>query len=164
MRILAIDPGLANTGLVLFDAGTITAVRTIKTTGAGHKVDFRAALVRCDHVAGELDAFMVEHEPAAIVVELYRDIPGELRKAANRWATPLLIGYLAAGVLAAHSPRVVFQDPEFVLTRRRKLVRMWKAGRRGLVPGDELVTNEHLRSAAAHGVDFIALSRSGAHR
>lgn len=155
MRILAIDPGLANTGVVLFVDGRIHAVQTIRTEGDGFKVDFDLALERIKSIAVDLSIAIERARPDEIACEKYKDIPGELRKAANRWSTPLAIGYLVAAVFEdwQHSGVVIaYQDPERVMTLYRQHVAAWKAGHRGIAPGDELLTNEHLRSAAAHGL------------
>lgn len=167
MRLLAIDPGLANTGMVLFVDGAIVDAQTITTKGAGRKTEFNAALHRCATICAIVSDAIERMDPDMIVVELYKDIPGHLRKAANRWTTPMLIGYLHArvldAILEAHVD-VVYQDPEQVMTAYREVVGMWAAGRRGIWPGDERLTNEHLRSAAAHAVHRIAIERAGGRR
>lgn len=163
-RLLAIDPGLANTGVVLFVDGAVHAVQTIRTEGDGHKTDFCKALERASSIAADLSLAIERARPDEIVCELYRDIPGALRRAANRWTTPLVIGYLHAAVFEDWRVSGIpthYQDPETVMTLYRDHVRMWEAKRRGLVAGDQYLTNEHLRSAACHGLYRIATSPKG---
>lgn len=170
MRILAIDPGLANTGVVLFEGGKVKAVQTIRTDADG-RLQFQPALERVKTIAVELSIVIERARPDEIVCELYRDIPGELRRVANRWSTPLVIGYLVAAVLEdwQHSGiPVVWQDPEVVMKAYSSHIKAWEAeGRKKaatrrrdiIVAGDQYLTNEHLRSAGAHGLYRIATSK-----
>lgn len=163
-RILAIDPGLANTGLVLFVDGCITDVQTVTTAGSGHHTDFTAAIDRSVEIAARVRAFATRHEADTAVVELYRDIPGPLRNAANRWTTPLLIGWLGSKLDDAGLP-IVWQDPECVMRAYGGLMRAWSMPRRkrdSAIAGDRLLTNAHLRSAAAHGVAYLDNARRSA--
>lgn len=168
MRILAVDPGLANTGVVLFADGRVHAVQTIRTPGDGRKTDWTKALARSSEIAVELSTAIERAHPDEIVCESYKDFGGghlrvrDGKPVPNRWTTPLLIGYLHAAVFEdwQHSGiTIVYQDPEVVMTLYRDHVRMWEDKRRGIAPGDDLITNEHLRSAAAHGLYRIATSR-----
>jgi hypothetical protein len=95
---------------------------------------------------------------AHIVIEAYEDFGGgHLREAHSRYFTPFLLGYVAART--PHRVHIHWQAASVVLRATRAYREHWEAGRRGLVPGDELLTNEHLRSAACHGLHLDGLLR-----
>lgn len=166
MRILAWDPGLANTAAVLLEDGRIAGAWTFKTKGNGHHVRFADAVKRGYEIAGRIaDLHLEVGDVDACPVESYRDIPGELREAANRWSTPLTVGILIPSIDAIGP--IQWQDPELVMRGQREVMAMWQAGRTGLFPGDEILqrrgtSNEHCRSAAAHGLHYLACRRMGA--
>lgn len=150
-RLLAVDPGLANTALVLFDGKRITWARTITTAAEGSRPDFTAAVARCRRIAAAIETAHLElGDVDEVVIETYRDIPGRLRTVSNRWTTPLAIG-LMLPALEAFGP-VAWQDPETVMSAMRDTVTYWSLGQRHLALGDHLLTNAHLRSAGAHGL------------
>lgn len=166
MRILAVDPGLANTGIVLVEDNAIVRVLTLKTQAEGARPDFATAVRRAHALASDLEKLHFEiGDVDVVVVEAYRDIPGKLRGAKNRWATPLAIGVMVLP-LQEFSPGggIVWQDPELVMTRYAGAVRMWELGRRGLIQGDEALRNEHVRSAAAHAMHYLDGERSQGRR
>lgn len=158
-RVLAVDPGLANTGIVLLEDRSIKGAWTITTDADGPRTRFEHAVERGHEIAGELMELHGELGPMdAVAVESYRDIPGHLRAASGRWSTPLTIGLLYP-TLTSFGP-VVWQDPETVMRAYAQMMTLWKAGRTGLVNGDELLqrrgsANEHCRSAAAHGLFLV---------
>ena len=155
MRILAIDPGLANTGLVMFEGRRIVGVHTVTSPAQGARPDFATCILRAHATATEIASWCETiGRPDVIVAELYRDIPGALRQAANRWTTPLVIGVMCS-TLYELADTVVWQDPERVMTAYAQMMRLWALGQRGIVTGDELLRNEHLRSAAAHGMAYL---------
>lgn len=161
--LIAIDPGLANTACVVFEDGRITQAHTFKTASSGPRTTFADAMTRCSIQTANVDELICALGPAHITCETFRDIPGELRKVKkNAWATPLLIGFLAAGAfeLAQDEGRQVhWQDPEIVLTRYSGIRQGWKAGRFGVVEGDTMLTNDHLRAAGCHGLFRLDLLR-----
>ncbi len=154
--ILAIDPGLANTGVVLMSQSMIYGAWTLKTKRDKSLPEFEDAIERGMRLAKGLEALFHEHFPLGVptmVVESYKDIPGHLRGAKKRWAAPLVIGllYPALDFLA---DEIVWQDPEAVMTASRDYIALWKAGR-SVMTGDQQLTNEHTRSAAAHGIYYF---------
>lgn len=151
MRLLAVDPGIRNTGIVLLDDGPrIVQAWTLRTSGDD---SFRSAQHRCDSLVAQLQAVYQETgEVDHVAVEAYRDIPGRLRSVKNRWMCPLAIGRLTETLrLFSVSGHVVWQDPETVMRAYAGYVRAWASGQH-IIAGSELLTNEHLRSAAAHAL------------
>lgn len=152
-RILAIDPGLANTGVVFWDGLKIARAETWKTPSGGtHQVDFDGAIERCRYQTAALWNALHDLVPDVVVVEAYRDFPGGVkRQVANRWTTPLLIGYLISAI-DEYPARLVFQDPLTVMSASSSTREFWKThkGAGHIIEGDELLTNDHLRSAGAH--------------
>ena len=153
--IAVVDPGLANTGVLITDGKSILAGRTFSTPGDGYRTDFSEAVRRSLLQAGRIVACCMEHDVTLAVVESYRDIPGALRGARNRWTTPLMIGVLAAHLEVAGISDV-WQDPEKVMRAYKEATAMWERGYKGIIAGDECVTNAHLRSAGAHMLAYIA--------
>ena len=157
MRLLAVDPGLANTGIVLFDGKRIVDVATIKSAAITTRPLFADCVGRAESSALEL-AIVCERMGSVdnVVAESYRDIPGRLRGASNRWTTPLAIGLMIPTLRRlTETGDIAWQDPEVVMTRYAQAMRLWALGQRGIVTGDELLRNEHLRSAAAHGLFYL---------
>lgn len=162
MRVLAVDPGLANTGLVYFESRHIAAAETIRTRSDGPRPDWARVVERGQEIAHGIREVADRLGPVDVVVcESYRDIPGRLRTVANRWTTPLVIG-LVIPTLIDLAPALVWQDPERVMRAYAGAVRIWESGICGVVPGDRALTNEHLRSAAAHGLHYLDNARLGA--
>lgn len=155
--ILAIDPGLANTGVVLLGKQMIYAAATLKTSRDHSVPEFEDAVSRSDDLAQQLRRFMALHAPAGVsvaVVESYRDFGGgHKRGVKGRWTTPLAIGLLIPDIRLL-SDEIVFQDPAEVMCAGRDYIALWKA-RKSVWPGDRNLTNEHLRSAAAHGIYYL---------
>ncbi len=167
--IHAIDPGLANTAIVSWAElhhGRIIAAETFTTKGAGHRVDPAKALERCATIAGQVCELVSDGD--TVVMEAYEDIPGgtfrnEQRNAANRWTTPMLIGYLVHA-LEAQGCTVVMQSPSVVMKAYAGYKARWAQGGRGLLRGDEVLGhpenarktgNDHERSAACHLARYL---------
>lgn len=153
--VLVIDPGLANTGVLLYDgnARRVVFTDTVRT----HATDgtMTEALARCAHVSGIIGALAVNQAVGVVVIESYRDIPGHLRGVRNRWMTPLLLGWLARS-LSGLGFDIVWQDPERVMRTHADHMAAWKRKQYGIIGGDELLTNEHLRSAGAHLLAYLS--------
>jgi hypothetical protein len=159
VRLLAVDPGLANTGVVLFDGRHIADAWTLRTKANGARPDFAHSVTRGLSITGDLrDLHEQIGDVDVCVAESFRDIPGHLRDAANRWTTPLLIGLLTPALID-FAPTLVWQDPERVMRAYSQAVRLWELGQHGLVAGDERLRNEHVRSAAAHGLAYLDAQR-----
>lgn len=163
VKLVAIDPGLANTACVCFEDGRIVRAETFKSEADAPVTRFGPAMTRISTQARRVDELILDFGAEHIVCELFRDIPGQLRKVKkNAWATPLMIGYLAAGVFepAISEGRFVhWQDPELVLTRYGGIRAQWKRHQFGVCEGDTLLTNDHLRAAGCHGLFRLDLMR-----
>lgn len=154
---MAIDPGLANTGIVLFVDGRIVDARTAVTDGNADTDAFAKTMRRVSDTAHDVATIFERFEPDVVAIEAYEDFGGKhLREARRRWTTPMLIGALAT-VLPADVVR--WQRASVVMSQYRIPILAWKRGDKRVMaayPGVEYATNEHLRSAAAHG--FFALA------
>ncbi|MHB8867460.1 MAG: hypothetical protein ACYC6T_08135 [Thermoleophilia bacterium] len=155
--VLAVDPGVAATGVVLLVGGRIMEAYTYKT----ERVDdsFTDVLRRVQEQCHQVKLLAADQRwwQLHIALESYEDFGPHLRGAKNRWMTPMLLPLLDMD-LRGHGV-VHWQSPKTVLTATRAYREHWEAGRRGLVPGDALLTNEHLRSAACHGLHLDGLLR-----
>lgn len=161
MLLLAVDPGLANTGLTLFENRHIIDARTLTTTSRGPRPEFTACVERGESLCAQLRMYRAElGEVAVLVAEAYADIPGKLRGAKNRWTTPLAIGLMVPALRDFTADgQIVWQDPAVVMTQYAQHVRMWELGQRGIIAGDAYLRNEHQRSAAAHGMFYLDHAR-----
>jgi len=141
------DPGLANTAVIAYDerTRTIVAAKTFTTPADGPTPDFADALKRAELQAARVLAFMALHDCTLLVAEKYEDIPGPQRGAKHRWTTPLVLAKLDS-----RCDGIVWQSPKTVMTRYRSHKATWAAKRFGLVKGDTLLQNDHLRSAGCH--------------
>jgi hypothetical protein len=165
LRVLSCDPGLANTGLVMFDGRRIVKVATLRSPALSTRPEFGPCVERVEKMAADLAEAVAKMGacPDVVVCEAYRDIPGRLRQAANRWTTPLAIGLLIPALRSlTEGGAIVWQDPERVMTAYAQAVRLWALGQHGIVTGDELLRNEHVRSAAAHGCFYLEAHRRAA--
>lgn len=159
--VVGIDPGIANTAVVLLRKGRLDGAQTFKTApegGGGFGDTLRRAWAQTHAVEQYLDALY--REELHVAVESYEDFGPHLRGARNRWMTPMLLPLLDMGI-RIRGASVYWQSPREVLTATRAYRDHWKAGRRGLVPGDECLTNEHLRSAASHALHLEGALRLG---
>jgi hypothetical protein len=163
-HFLAVDPGLANTAAVEFIDEMIVEAWCISTEAQGPRPEFGPVMDRAREIADRLLAIARELAVAEVVIESYRDIPGRLRGARDRWTTPAVCAYIAA-ILAVGGFPVVWQDPEMVGMAYGRLRAQWKAGYHGLIEGDDILqrrgtANEHVRAAASHGVARLDSLRS----
>lgn len=149
---LVLDPGLANTGAVFWDGQKIVRVETWKTDSGGvYKVEFLPAYARVHDQCRKLIAALDEFAPEEVVMETYGDFGGQVKRGvANRWTTPLLIGFMACVVETKTGVEPIWQDPTAILSPTKGIREHWKAHGTGFLPGDEKLTNDHLRSAGAH--------------
>ena len=158
--LVAIDPGVAQTGVVVFAFGRVVRSTTIRTRADNPIPTLPRVLERAKQTARALAEILREYDPEVVVIETYRDIPGDLRRASNRWSTPAFIGAVWS-LLPEWQDRMVWSDPETVGVRYGGLKAAWSARRFGAVPGDRLITNEHERSAAAHGLAYLDAAAHG---
>jgi hypothetical protein len=166
--IVGIDPGLAKTAVVVLRGGEFIRAKTFTTTGDTGKPNFPSVMERGSTIAaGVTDA--LDHmcwNVVAVAIESYEDFGGgHLRKSKksnapipNRWTTPAvcaLLGYR----LEMLGYNVVWQRPSLVMAHYREYKARWAAGVTGIVPGDQLLTNDHLRSAACHALAYADARR-----
>ena len=151
------DPGLADAAIIAYDETTftITAVETFTTPANGSTPRFEDVIERARLQASRIVRFTLNHGCTRLVCESYQDIPGPQRGAKHRWTTPMVCMAIADRIQPFTEPGVAhvileWQSPKDVMTRYRAHKETWKAKRFGIVTGDKLLTNDHLRSAGAH--------------
>lgn len=159
--VVGIDPGIANTGVVLLRMGRLELARSF-TTAPGDDLPFCDVLRRAWEQTNAVEQLLdtLYREDLHVAVESYEDFGPHLRGAKNRWMTPMLLPLLDIGIRGLGA-RIYWQSPREVLTATKGYREHWKSGRRGLVLGDECLTNEHLRSAACHAVHLEGALRLG---
>lgn len=154
-KIVAIDPGCLHTGVVYMDEYRVVDAATFsypKSVGADNALLYE----RCICVWNRLDAFMAAHPHDAVVIEGY--IPFTSNKFTMSHQTPWLVGYLLSE-LHGNGEKIAIQTSRDVLNPRirgnvKAIVDDLAAGR-DVYPESKKLTNEHLRSAFAHGYYFL---------
>ena len=141
--IVAVDPGCMHTGIVYMDERRVIDSRTV---GYPKGVKGNNALLdeRCESIWRQLERFLAEHPHDLVVIEGYQ--------------TPWLVGSLTAHLHQAGEPFSI-QLSALVLNPRARNNAAWASdavaqGREVMQGCQRLVTNEHLRSAFAHGLWF----------
>ena len=153
VRWLAVDPGIAEMGVLRMDRARIIEARTYKTPAAGPRPEFVPVLDRARIQALRVQSEADEWGAVVVVIEAYEDFGGHHKRGVrNRWMTPLLLGMLAVLV----EQPCVWQDAGAVLTAYGQHKRMWAAGQTGIIAGDDLLGNDHERSAACHALAYLA--------
>lgn len=152
MPVVAIDPGTANTGLVYMDASRVICAKTLVHKKAV-KADQYALMERAREIAAQVAAWAADKPHEAVVIEGFVGFSG--RQGGYTYQTPYLCGYLHR---ALEGERIVIQTSRQVLNPRSagsmaQTMYMLRQGKRP-VKGSELLTNEHLRSAACHGAYY----------
>lgn len=152
MPVVAIDPGTANTGLVYMDARRVICAKTLVHKKAV-RGDQYALMRRAREIAEQVAAWAADKPHEAVVIEGFVGFSG--RQGGYTYQTPYLCGYLHR---ALEGERIVIQTSRQVLNPRRagsmaRTMDMLRSGKRPM-PGAELLTNEHLRSAACHGAYY----------
>lgn len=152
MPIVCIDPGMRHTGLVHMDGWHVLDARTIAfAKGVGQ--DNALARDRAGEIASEVAAWLESRPHECVVMEGFTGFSGR-RSGVYAWQTPFLVGYLLRELRAE---RVEIQTSRQVLNPRStgnvaRYVNALAEGRDPFESGGTLITNEHLRSAAAHGI------------
>lgn len=152
MPVVAIDPGTANTGLVYMDARRVICAKTL-THRKAVRGDQYALMERAREIAAQVAAWAADKPHEAVVIEGFVGFSG--RQGGYTYQTPYLCGYLHR---ALEGERIVIQTSRQVLNPRRagsmaQMMDMLRAGKRPM-EGSEMLTNEHLRSAACHGAYY----------
>ena len=139
--------------------------------GGWGDVEFTAAMIRAKNwmtlFRSRLDAVCAEVGPVDIwAIESFVDQRSRAREEKarllkNRWMTPLVIGMLAdeleARGMSLENDRIVYQNAGIVIRQMAEEIGRLKDRRRSaaldvVIPGDRLVTNDHLRKAFAHAL------------
>lgn len=154
MSIIAIDPGTTNTGLVHMDENRIIAAKTIHFDKAV-RVNQGELFERAAEISRFVRAWAAGRDYEAIVIEGFISFPGKTN--AFVFQTPYLCGFLH-GVLRTQN--LVIQTSKEVLNpkSRGNVAHIKDAMAHGedIWPGCEVCTNDHLRSAACHGIYYYA--------
>lgn len=157
MSIIAIDPGTAHTGIVYMDSRRVISAKTIAYRRTVRD-DQSALMERAANIARQIDEWAADKPHDAMVIEGFVGYPG--RQGGYTFQTPYLCGYLHA---ALSDENIVIQTSRQVLNpRSRGNTAEYKAlMERGMspLPGCELCTNDHLRSAACHGIYYYSRKR-----
>ena len=166
IRVLAIDPGTRDTGVVLMDEKGISCAQTIHFNDACgndcHAVAFRARQLR-DRLAPIVTLW--KHD--VIVMESWTSFSEKTGRANSAtWQTPYAIGYLQCLVEELDGKDMVPQTSTEVFGVRRVKsfcygahsqdeVEAMKRAAAKKIQGGQKLTNEHLRSAALHGLYYL---------
>lgn len=153
MSVVAIDPGTTSTGLVWMDGHEVFEAGTIRFREAV-KGDQGALLERAGAVSAALKGWMRGKEREAVVIEGF--VGYARRQSTYTYQTPYLCGYLHR---ALSGERLVIQTSRQVLNPHTRGNCAWvkeavAAGEPCGWEGAGLCTNDHERSALAHGVWF----------
>ena len=157
MSIIAIDPGTAHTGLVYMDEHRIICCKTIAFKGAV-KADQDALKERAQAIARQIIDFAADKPHECIVMEGFMGYTG--KQGGYSFQTPYLCGYLHS---ALEGERIVIQTSRKVLNpRTRGNLAHFKTQ---MANGYEVwkdcakCSNDHLRSAAVHGIYYYQRKR-----
>jgi len=174
--IIGVDPGLATGGIVLLRvvddqvlaADRFARIQRGKTPESLPGADRafadanRIAARRAAQLCAVIGAWQEQFGPiGCVALESFIDQASRGRALVKeRWTTPLVIGHLAARLAdqgyAEPDGTLVFQDAGMVLRHFQSELARMQAGEDGVTGGQELLTNEHMRSAWAHAA-WLAL-------
>lgn len=151
--VVAIDPGALHTGVVYMDERRVIDARCIAfKEGCG--TDNALLDERCEAIWGRLEEYLEGHGHAAVVVEGYVPYRGRATATNGSHQTPWLVGSLLAHLHVADE-NVALQTSRQVLNPKTRGNAAWTVdwlkSRTPFYRGQEQITNEHLRSAFAHG-------------
>jgi len=142
---MGIDPGVQATGMVLYDGGVFRDVHTYTTKRRDDT--FGDVLRRKREQIHAISLQILEWSPELLAIESFEDFGAYLREAKNRYFAPMLIGALDQLVAGIGSIPVVYQSP-----KRKAEANLCVMNGVVLYPGQELLTNGHLRDAAKHAL------------
>ncbi len=162
MAIVCIDPGTHNTGLVYMSEFSLIACETIR----GKKVGFdQYELVeRAGEITRKVLAWIAGRPHDAVVLEGFVGYAG--MQGGYTYQTPLLVGYLVRALQQA-GEEIVLQTSRQVLNPRSKGAVVTMADKqsgdakvnalaRSEWGGVGMLTNDHVRAAALHGIYYYA--------
>ena len=149
MSIIAIDPGTSNTGLVYMDERRIICCKSL-TFKDSIKCDQQLLRARAQNISRIIRDFISDKPHDAIVIEGFVNFGS--RSNAYTFQTPYLCGYLHAEL---SNENIVVQTSTKVLPKKKGGNDKELMARGVAVWTDcEKCTNDHLRSAAAHGIYY----------
>lgn len=168
MRILAIDPGIAKTGVALLEDNYLIKAETLddkerrrvkakygfkesvvkkpKAENPTKDVAIRAEIFRRKIMQIYNESAINGKKPDVIVIEEFVDQGAARKQYAHRWKTPMLIGYLTAYFYDRNIP-VVYQDNSDI--RDESLIYLLK--NKGILKD---TTGDHAYDAALHGISY----------
>lgn len=161
--IVAIDPGALHTGVVHMTRRRVLDSRTFAfREGCG--ADNGLLDARCEEIWTLLRRFLETHAHGAVVMEGFVPYPGRCSGTKGSHQTPWLCGQLL-GHLREAGEEVVLQTSRQVLNPKTRGNAAWTVdwlrNRQQFYLGQGLVTNEHERSAFAHGWYLLNGAGSG---
>lgn len=156
--IIAIDPGTTHTGVVYMDEHRVIDAKTIsypKSCG----IDNDLLDDRCRNIWRQLEQFLVMHVYEVVVIEGFVPYPG-MRGVARSTShqTPWLVGYLLKGLESLEIEPVIQTSKQVLNPRTKGNLTSKKDSleqRRYVYEGQQLLTNDHLRSAFLHGLYYL---------
>lgn len=155
MSIIAIDPGTTNTGLVYMDERRIIAAKTLHFNKPV-KDDQYQLMARAAQIAGMVADWAYDKPYEAIVIEGFMTYFG--RQSSYTFQTPYLCGFLHSFFMGTGMTPIVIQTSRQVLNARtRGNVAVYKddiANGKNVWGDCSALCNDHLRSAAAHGIYY----------
>lgn len=154
MRVIAIDPGTSNTGLVYMSGSEVFAAKTI-THKSSVKSDQERLMERAESIARGIDIWMADKPHDAVVIEGFLQFTGG-RANAYTFQTPYLVGYLHATLIGEN---IVIQTSPQVLNQRNRDNVAWVKDYlllgKEVLRNDKQCSNDHTRSAMAHGYFYL---------
>lgn len=157
MRIIAIDPGAGNTGVVYMDEHRVLCAKTFTHKGACG-VDNDLLRERCNSIWYALRAWLADKPHDVVVVEGFVPFNSGKNFYSNAHQTPWLVGSLVAR-LDDDGENIAIQTSRQVLNPRsrgnKRDIFDALAMKKKPYPGCECVTNEHTRSALCHGLYYL---------
>lgn len=154
--IVAVDPGTQHTGVVHMDARRVIDAETIAYPAAVRGDNDRLD-ERCESIWRRLERFLASHPHDLVVIEGYQQQGGRGHMSMSH-QTPWLVGSLTSHLHKAGEPFEIQLSARVLHPKARgnrsQTVRDLKDGRY-VYQGQRLLTNEHLRSAFAHGLYWL---------
>ena len=156
-QIIAIDPGTTHTGMVYMTTqGSVLDVDTANFYKALN-TDNEALIIRCTLIWLRISAFLESHPHSMVVIEGYKPYGGMRVARATSHQTPWLIGHITACLGAAGEPFTVQLSDAVLRKNRGGMGCVLEGLKDGSVKfnGSNLLSNEHLRTAAMHGLYYV---------
>ena len=153
MRIVCIDPGTSNTGLVYMDGRKVVDVATLRFRHV-IRADQDALRERAAEISLLVRSWLAERPHEKVVMEGFVSYAG--KGGGYVFQTPYLVGYLHADLAGED---IAIQTSRQVLNphTRGNVAHIRDAMECGGAPfpGSKLCTNDHLRAAACHGIYYL---------